>query len=182
MLKFYSSDLEVLLTIILISILTITIYDLIKSRGKLYLNIYKMKINVINKDNWNQITNKTTNDTKFIELDFIFQIFNNKNNYNSIYNLNVFKKNKLKYQLINNHYLNLTDTMKSLSGTTSYEKLKYVNLLPFEVKEYRIKIKLEKDEFDNLKKHPIYIKYKTKNRIKKIKLNKYLNGKKNKTL
>ena len=178
MLNFYSSDLEVLLTIILISILTITIYDLIKTRGRLHLNIYKMKINVINRNNWNEITNKTSNDTKYIELDFIFQIFNNKNNYNSIYNLSVFKKNKFKYQLINNHYLNLTDSMKSLSGTNTFEKLKYVNLLPFEVREFRIKIKLDKEEFDNIKKYPIYIKYKTKNRLKKIKLNKYLNDKK----
>ncbi|MBQ8472694.1 MAG: hypothetical protein IJ501_04255 [Bacilli bacterium] len=174
MLNFYSSDLEVLITIILISILTVIIYDLIKTKGKLYLSIYKMKINVINKNNWNELTNKTGNDTKHVELDFIFQIFNNKNNYNSVYNLSVLKKNKFKYQLINNHYLNLTDTMKSISGTNTYEKLKYVNLLPFEVKEYRIKIKLDKEEFDNIKKYPIYIKYKTKNRFKKIKLNKYL--------
>ena len=177
MLNFYSSDLEILLTIILISILIVFIYDLIKARGKLYLSIFKMKINVINKNNWNEITNKTSNDTKYIELDFILQIFNNKNNYNSIYNLNIYKKNKFKYQLINNHYLNLTDTMKSLSGTTTFEKLKYVNLLPFEVKEYRLKIKLDKEEFDNIKKYPIYIKYKTKNRLKKIKINKYLKNK-----
>lgn len=177
MLNFYSSDLEVLITIILISILIVIIYDQIKTKGKLYLNIFKMKINIINKNNWNEITNKTSNDTKYIELDFILHIFNNKNNYNSIYNLSIFKKNKFKYQLINNHYLNLTDTMKSLSGTNTYEKLKYVNLLPFEVKEYRIKIKLDKEEFDNIKKYPIYIKYKTKNKSKKIKLNKYLKNK-----
>lgn len=180
MLNFYSNDLEVVVSIVVVSILVVLIYDFIKSHGKLILNVYKMKVNIINKSNWKESDNKISSDTKFVELDFIFQIFNNKNNYNSIYNLNICQKKKFKYELIENHYLNLTDTMKSMSGTTTYEKLKYVNLLPFEVKEYRLKIKLTKEEYENISKYPIYIKYQTRRKKKIFKLNKYLKSNKKK--
>ena len=83
-------------------------------------------------------------------------------------------------ELIENHYLNLIDTMKSMSGTTTYEKFKYTNLLPYEVKEFNIKIKLTKEEFNNITKEPIYIMYKSKKRNKKIKINKFIKGNKKK--
>lgn len=179
MFNFYSNDLEIVLTICLVSIFTIIIYDFIKFHGKLYLNILKMKVHIINKNNWNE-EKEISNDTKFIELDFTLQVINNKNNYNSIYNLSVWKKKKFKKEFIENHNLNLTNTMKSISGTTSYEKLKYINLFPFEVKEFKLKIRLTKEEYENIKKSPIYIKYKTKNKTKKIKLKKYLKSDKKK--
>ena len=164
-----------LLLIINTAMLLLIILSLkIKTYGKIFLNIFKMKVNIINKNNWNEDNNKLSNDTKYIELDFIFQINNNKNSNNNIYNLDIYKKKKLKYELIENHYLNLASTMKSASGATTYEKLKYINLLPYEIKEFKIKIKLTKEEFENITKEPIYIKYKTKRRNKKLKLNKYL--------
>ena len=64
--------------------------------------------------------------------------------------------------------------MKTASGSTTYEKIKYLNILPFEVKEIHLKIKLTKEEYLNLKKYPIYLKYKNKKRTKKLKLNKYI--------
>ena len=178
MLNFYSNDLEIIISIILIaiftSLLSIILYDFIKSRGKLYLNILKMKMEILNKDTWHDENNKILNDTKAIELDFLLQIRNNKNSYDNIYDFNVVIKRKNKYQEIKNNSLNLVDTGKSLSGSTAYQKLKYVNLLPFEVNEEHIKIKLLKDEVKNLKKEPIYILFKTKNKKGKINLNNYL--------
>lgn len=176
----YYNNLVVILINILVSIIIILIYDFIKNQGKLYLNIYKMKVNVLNKNNWQDENNKTNEFTKSVELNFILQIFNNKNNYNSVYNFDVYKKKKLKLELIENHYLNLIDTMKSMSGTTTYEKFKYTNLLPYEVKEFNIKIKLTKEEFNNITKEPIYIMYKSKKRNKKIKINKFIKGNKKK--
>ena len=172
--KFYSNDLEILLSIIFVSLFINFIYNLLKNYGKLHLNLFKTKINIINKNNWNENKYNITNDTKFIEFDFIFQICNNKNTHNNIYNLDVYKRKKLKYLLLENHYLNLADTMKSVTGSTSYEKLKYVNLIPYEIKEYRLRIKLTKEEFENIKKEPIYIKYKNRNKNKKLKLNKFI--------
>jgi len=174
MLNFYTNDLEIVISIIFISFIIILLYDLLKNHGKLHLNLFKTKINIINKGNWNENKYNITNDTKYIEIDFIFQICNNKNTYNNIYNLDLYKRKKIKYILLENHYLNLTDTMKSVTGATSYEKLKYVNLLPYEIKEFRLKIKLTKEEFESIKKEPIYIKYKNRNKNKKFKLNKYI--------
>ena len=89
MFNFYSNDLEIVLSIILITILvsifSIIIYDFIKSRGKLEISILKMKIDIINKDNWQSEDNKLKKETKALELDFIFQVCNNKNNYNNIH-------------------------------------------------------------------------------------------------
>jgi len=164
-------DYLILIIFLIILIILITLKIVQK---KLYLNIFKMRVNIINKNNWYEENNKLSNDTKYIELDFIFQINNNKNSNNNIYNLDIYRKNKLKYELIENHYLNLASTMKSASGSTSYEKLKYINLLPYEIKEFKIKIKLTKEEYENINKQPIYIKYKTRGRNKKLKLNKYL--------
>ncbi len=168
--NFYSNDLEIFLSIILINIFSIIIYDKIKSQGKLYFNIIKTKLNILNKNNWANENLETNSDTKALELDFILQLYNHKNTHNSLYDLEVKAKEK---PLINN-YLNLSDTMKSISGATTYEKLKYVNLLPFEIKEFHIKIKITKEEFQNMKKNPLYITYKNGNKKKKIKLNKYL--------
>ena len=49
MLNFFDNDLEIVLTIILVPFFMLLIYDKIKNHGKLYLNIFKMKINIINK-------------------------------------------------------------------------------------------------------------------------------------
>ena len=140
--KFYSNDLEIFLSIVLISLFMILIYNFIKSHGKLHVNIFKMKTTFVKKNNWQENNNNFSEDIKWIELDFILQLYNHKNNFNSIYNIDVYAKRKLKYQLIENHYLNLTDTMKSVSGTNSYEKLQYVNFYPLEIKEFKIKVKL----------------------------------------
>ena len=178
MFNFYSNDLEIVLSIILITILvsifSIIIYDFIKSRGKLEISILKMKIDILNKDNWQSEDNKLKKETKALELDFIFQVCNNKNNYNNIHDLNVVIKRKSKYLEIENNSLNLADTMKTLSGATAYQKLRYINLLPFEVKEEHLKIKLTKNEVQNMKKNPIYIVFKNKKKKVKIKLNNYL--------
>ncbi len=166
--KFYSNDLEILLSIIIISLLFIIIYDKVKNKGKLEIFILKLKANILNKDSWqSQDINK---DTKGVELDFILRLCNNKNNYNSLYDFNIIKKDKV----IENNYLYLADTIKSISGASSYEKLKIINFLPYEVKEYHLKIKLTKEEISNLKKNPLIIKYKIRGKTKKIKLNKYL--------
>lgn len=176
--NFYSTDLEIILSIIIISLLINILYDILKNHGKLHLNLFKTKINIVNKNNWSENKYNITKDTKYLEFDFIFQICNNKNTNNNIYNLDVYKRKKLKYLLLENHYLNLTDTMKSVTGATSYEKLKYVNLLPYEIKEYRLKIKITKEEFENMKKEPIYIRYKNRNINKKLKLNKFIKNSK----
>ena len=164
---------------VVISLLFIILYDCFKKIGKVYLQIFKMKISIIGQNNgWNDSSKVIDENTKYIELDFIFQIYNHKNQYHSIYNIDILQKKKSKYILLDNHYLNLAETMKSISGTKTYEKLKYINLLPYEVKEFHVKIKLEKDEFLNYKKEPIYISYKEKRKTKRIKLNKYLDKKK----
>ncbi len=173
--KFYSNDLEILLSIIIISLLFIIIYDKFKNKGKLELFILKLKANILNKDNW-QTHEKVNKDIKGVELDFILRICNNKNSYNSLYDFNIIKGNKE----IDNNYLYLTDTMKSISGASLYEKLKIINLLPYEVKEEHLKIKLTKEEISNLKKKPLIIKYKVRGKTKKLKLNKYLMSNKQK--
>ena len=171
--NFYSNDFEIVLTIVLVSIFSLIIYDFLKSRGKLEIFILKMKVNLLNKNNWNSEDTKVKDDTKGAELDFILRLCNNKNTYNNIYDINItVKKDK-----INNNYLYLADTMKSTMGATTYEKLKLINFLPYEVKEYHLKIKLDKDEL-NFKKKPLYIRYKVKGKNKKIKINKYFGNKK----
>lgn len=174
MLNSYTYDLDIIIIILLIINIIIYLINNLKKTKKIYLNIFKMKINIINKNNWNQTDNIISNDTKYVELNFILQINNNTNFNNNIYNLDIYKKKKIKYELIENHYLNLLDTMKSISGSTSFEKLKFINLVPYEIKELKIRIKLTKEEYKNIKKEPIYIKYKTKKKNKKLKLNKYL--------
>ncbi len=178
MLTLFHNDLEILLSILIISILIVFMYDLFKNHGKLYFTILKMKVNVQNKNNWSNETTKTNENTKGVEIDFKMELYNYKKNYNSIYNIKLQKKKKFKYEEVENSYLNLKDTVKSSSGTNTYEKLKYINLLPFEVKQYSIIIKLTKEEFENLHYEPIYITYKTKRHWKRIKINKYLRRKK----
>ena len=166
--KFYSNDLEILLSIIIICLLFIIIYDKFKNKGKLEIFILKLKANILNKDGWQ--SKDINKDTKGIELEFTLRICNNKNSYNSIYDFNIIKGKKE----IENNYLYLVDTMKNISGASLYEKLKIINLLPFEVKEEHVKIKLTKEEISNPKKNPLIIKYKVRGKNKKINLNKYL--------
>ena len=75
MFNFYSNDLEILLSIIIISILFIIIYDKIKNKGKLEIIILKLKTNILNKDSW-QTHDKISDDTKGVELDFILRLCN----------------------------------------------------------------------------------------------------------
>ena len=176
MITIFNNDFEILISIILISIFTIFCYSKLRKHGKIYLNIFKMKINIINKNsNWNEINKEISENTKYIELDFILQIYNNSNSNNNIYNLDIYKKKKNKFILVENHNLNLADSMKTITGSTTYEKIKFINLMPYEVKEYRIKVKLTKEEYKALIKEPIYLKYKNKRKSKKLKLNKFLN-------
>ena len=168
--KFYSNDLEIFLSIIIISLLFIIVYDKIKNKGKLETFILKLKANILNKDNWQTENAEIKNETKAVELDFILRICNNKNTYNSLYDFSITRGKKE----IENNYLYLADTMKSISGSIIYEKLKILNFLPFEVKEQHIKIKLTKEEVSNLKKNPLIINYKVRGKNKKINLNKYL--------
>ena len=170
--KFYSNDLEIFLSIIIISLIIIFFYDKIKFHGKLTIELLKMKIITLSKNNF--LDSNDSDNKKGYELDFILEVCNNQNSYNNVYDLEIIRK-KIN---IENSYLNLKDTMKSLSGTTSYEKLKYFNLYPYEIRTYHIIIKLTKDEFENIKQYPIYLKYKSKGHLKKIKLNKYLKDKK----
>ena len=164
---------------VVVSLLIIILYDIFKNKGKIYLDIFKIKINIVGQNNiWNESSKKIDENTKYIEIEFILQVYNHGNKYNSIYNLDLKQKKKRKIQETNHHNLKLLDTMKSISGTKTYEKLKYINLLPFQIKEYPITIKLDKEELDNIKKEPIYITYKTKRKNKKINLNKYLDKKK----
>ena len=174
--NFYSNDFEIVLTIVLVNIFALIIYDFIKSRGKLLIFILKLKTNLLNKNNWVSEDTKIKEDTKGAELDFILRLCNNKNTYNSIYDFNITKKK----ENINNNYLYLADTMKNVSGAISYEKLKLVNFQPYEVKEFHLKIKLDKEEILNIKKKPLYIRYKEHGKNKKIKLNKYLSDKRKK--
>ena len=171
------NNIEIIITMTSIFLIAI-IYDIIKNKGKIYFNILKTKINIQNKDNWSNDTIEIQENTKYIELSFLLQLYNHKKTNNCLYNINIYKKNKLKKILIENSYINLLDTVKSISGSNTYEKLKYINFLPYEIKEYMVKIKFTKEEFLNIKKYPIYIIYKTGKQTKKIKLNKYLRKKK----
>lgn len=172
------NNLEAIIISIIISILSILIYDFIKKSKKTFVNIVKFKVNIQNKYSWSKNTSDITDDTKGIELSFILEIFNPNNYYNSIYRINVFKKIKNKYYAIEYPYLFLSDTFKSISGSTTYEKFKFINLLPHEYKEFNIRIKLTKEEFENIKKEPISIVYLENKKTRKIKINKYLNRKK----
>ena len=160
-----------------LTIIIILIYDLIKNYRKLFINIINLKINIQNKDNWKN-DNIISDNTKEIDIDFILEIYNHKNTYTSVYNFKVIKKNKFKFKSIQNNNLNLNNTAKSLSGSIAFDKLKYITLLPYEIKTYNIKIKLTKDEYLSIKKNPIYIFYKKGLKKQKIKLNKYLRKKK----
>ena len=95
--NFYSSDLEIVLSIILLILISFIIYNKFNF-GKLYLNIFKMKTNIISKNtSWGETNNTIDDNTKHIELDFILQINNNKNTNNNIYDLDLFRKIKGKY-------------------------------------------------------------------------------------
>ena len=173
MYNFFSSDLEIILTMIIISLLIIIIYDLIRNKGKFYFNILRPKVAIQNKNTWSSENSKISDKTKGIDLDFKLQLYNHSKHYSSIYNIEVNKKKGLKKYPITNIYLNLIDTAKMVTGAINFEKLKYATLLPFEIREFSVKIKLTKEEFDNKKKEPIYIFYKIGRKNKKIKLNKY---------
>lgn len=178
MINYLNNNIENIILILIISIIVVIIYDLIKNKGKLYFNIIKFKINIQNKDTWSTNIEEISDITKSIDLDFKLELYNHKNRYNSIYEIKATKKNKFKYENLENPYLNLSNTLKTMSGSTTFEKLKYMNFLPFEVKTFNIKIKINKDEFLNRKKSPLYITYKEGTKVKKIKLNKYLRKKK----
>lgn len=171
MLNFYSNDLEIVLTIILVPIFLIIIYDFIKRKGKFYLNIKRIKPLFIGSNKgWHEESSKQDDTTKYIEIDFVMEVYNNSTNYNSIYDINAFQKRKLKYIELEHMQLNLTNTAKSISGTTSYEKLKYINLLPFEAREFNLKLKITNEEYKMIRKSPLYIIYKNKGKRKKIKI------------
>lgn len=174
MYNFFNNNLEIIIIIILIIIIAFLVYDKIKNYGKIYLNIFNIKFKIFNNKSWVDENTEINENTKYVEIYFILQTYNNKNQYNNIYNLNIYKKRKRKLIFTEYHNLNLVDTMKSISGSTTCEKIKYLNINPYEVKELYIMIKLTKDEYLNLKKYPIYIGYKTRNKRKKFKLNKYL--------
>ena len=178
MVNYFSNDLEIVLTMIVVSILVVFLYDLIRNRGKLYVTILRPKISIQNKNTWSEEGNKINEDTKGIDFDFKLQLYNHKKYYSSIYNITVEKRKKLKREAIDNPYLNLVDKMKAISGASSYEKLKYATLLPFEIREFSVKIKLTKTEVEQIKKEPIFIVYKVGRRKKHIKLNHYLRKRK----
>ena len=174
MFNYFNNDLEIILTIIGISLLIAIIYDLIRNHGKFYFKILKPKFSIQNKNTWSEENSKISDKTKGAVLDFKLQLYNHKKYYSSIYNIEVKKKKGLKKYLLNNPYLNLTDTAKMVTGAINFEKLKYATLLPYEIREFSVKIKLTKDELESIKKQPIYITYKIGRRKKKIKLNKFL--------
>ena len=176
--NFFSNDVEIVLTMTFISVLVVFLYNLIKNIGSLHLNILNIKVTIQNKNTWNEEANEINENTKGIDIDFILDIYNNRNNYNSISEINVYKKQNLKFYLIENNNLNLNDTVKSVSGSSVYEKLKYASFHPYELKEFNIKIKLTKEEFLSIEKEPIYIIYKERLQTKKILLNDYLKRKK----
>lgn len=178
MVNYFSNDLEIVLTMIVVSIIVVFLYDLIRNRGKFYVTILRPKISIQNKNTWSEEGNKINEDTKGIDFDFKLQLYNHKKNYSSIYNITVEKRKKLKRERIDNPYLNLVDKMKTISGASSYEKLKYATLLPFEIREFSIKIKLTKTEAEQIKKEPIFIVYKVGRHKKQIKLNHYLRKRK----
>ena len=180
MVNFISNNLEMIFLNVIIEVILILIYDLIRNKGKFYFNLLKVKVNVQNKDSWTKTDKKVTSDTKGIDIDFKAQLYNHRKRYSSIYNIRVCKKRRYGFKLteIDTPYLNLSETMKSASGATTYEKLKYATLLPFEIREFNIKIKLTKEEFKELHQKPIYICYKDGRIRKKIRLNTYLRRKK----
>ena len=178
MFNYLYNNLEYILISFIISIIIILIYDLIRRNyNKIYFNILNLKVNIQNKDNWMNENNNIDNNTKGININFILEIYNHNNNYHSIYDIKILKKHKLKYRDIENNYLYLSSTIKSISGSNTYDKLKFITLLPFEVKDFGIIIKLTKDEYINIKKEPIYIIYKDGIKKRKIKLNKYFRKK-----
>ena len=177
MLDYLINNMEFFVTSTIISIILILIYHLLTNNKKLHVHINKLKVNIKNKDNWKEANNVTL-DTREIELDISLELYNHKKTYNSIRRIKVVKRHMLKYRNIENPYLNLTNNSKSISGSTTYEKLKYINLLPNETKLFNVKIKLNKEEFLSIKKYPLYITYKEGLKTKKIKLNKYLRRKK----
>ena len=171
--NFFNNDVEIIIVMVIISLLLILIYDLIKNHGKFYLNILRPKVSVQNKNAWSGTT-KINDDTKGVDFDFKLQLYNHKKYYTSIYNIEVKNKKKSKLTLIENPYLNLVNTAKMVTGAVNYEKIRYATLLPFEIREFQIKVKITKEEIDNIKKQPIYLIYKVGRKTKKIKLNKYL--------
>lgn len=175
--NYFNNDLDITIAIIVISLLLIIIYDLIRNHGKFYLNILRPKTTVQNKNAWSGTTN-INEDTKGIDFDFKLQLYNHKKYYTSIYNMEIKRKNKRKLIQLDNPYLNLVDTAKMVTGAVNYEKFRYATLLPFEIREFQVKIKINKEEIDNIKKQPIYLIYKVGRKTKKIKLNKYLKEKK----
>jgi len=174
MLNYLNNNIENIIMMIIISIITIIIYDLIKNKGKIIFNIIKYKLNIQNKDSWSSNIDEVSDTTKGIDLDLKIELYNHRSRYNSIYEMKVVKKHKFKYIELDNFYLNLSNTLKTLSGATTFEKLKYMNFLPYEVKTFKIKVKFTTEEFLNRKKYPLYITYKEGKKLKKIKLNKYL--------
>lgn len=176
--NYFHNDLDITIGIVVINLLIILIYDLIRNHGKFYLNILRPKISVQNKNSWSEEKYNINKDTKGIDFDFKLQLYNHKKYYTSIYNIELKRKGKRKLIQIENPYLNLVNTAKMVTGAVNYEKIKYATLLPFEIREFQIKVKFNKDEFDNIKKQPIYLIYKVGKKTKKIKLNKYLQEKK----
>ena len=154
MFNYLSSNLEFIITSFIISLLVILIYDLVKKIGKVHLHVNKLKVNVQNKNNWKE-ENIINDDTRGVDLDIQLELYNHKNNNNSIRRIKIVKRHFLKFKNIENSNLNLTDTLKTVSGATTYEKLKYINLLANETKVMNVKVKLEPEEFTNLKKNPI---------------------------
>ena len=67
MTNFFDNDLEIILTIILVPFFMILIYDKIKNHGKLYLNIFKLKINIINSNTaWLENKKEIDDNTKYL--------------------------------------------------------------------------------------------------------------------
>ena len=177
MFNYLTNNLEIIITSSLISIVIVLVYHFLLNIKKLHIYISQVKITFQNKDNWKD-TNTITDETKGIDLNLSLELYNHKKDFNSIRRIKIVKRQLFKFKNIENPYLNLTNNSKSISGSTTYEKLKYINLLPNEVKLINVKIILTKDEFMSLKKFPLYISYKEGLKTKKIKLNKYLRRKK----
>ena len=176
--NYFHNDLDITIGIVIINLLILLIYDLIRNHGKFYLNILRPKLSVQNKNAWSEEKYNINKDTKGVDFDFKLQLYNHKKYYTSIYNIEIKRKYKRKLIPLENQYLNLVDTAKMVTGAVNYEKFRYATLLPFEIREFQVKIKITKDEIDTIKKQPIYLIYKIGKKTKKIKLNKYLKEKK----
>ena len=176
--NYFHNDLDITIGIVIINLLILLIYDLIRNHGKFYLNILRPKLSVQNKNAWSEEKYNINKDTKGVDFDFKLQLYNHKKYYTSIYNIEIKRKYKRKLIPLENQYLNLVDTAKMVTGAVNYEKFRYATLLPFEIREFQVKIKINKEEIDNIKKQPIYLIYKVGRKTKKIKLNKYLKEKK----